>query len=448
MRSRYYVWYPSKLLAMRKDRSCRPSPGRTYLSIGQDLLSVHEYRLSIYNASLHHDFPNKQGKKSKSIHGHEPQATMVYTDIQTLRGLSSPVDYGSGVEFADGLATDFPNSGIQLGLWLNGTQGCMNIISGKLYDNVKALFHFLVRDLSTPKVFLRIGYEFDNPSFGYDDPNVYKLAYQSLVNTCQSLYQSSCHKKIAFVWHSWGAPKNFKLSKFYPGDRYVDWIGVSIFQQVYPWANELLQKDENHTFPEIFAGGSLSDVRNVLDFARQKQKPIMIAESTPFFGMYLEEQNPTILQRYQLGSRESVDIWKIWFEPVLDLIEEYDIGMWSYISTDWNAQPMWNGTGFGDTRLSSSMSVMKHWVDLLGSPRFDSSGLECPTKHRHRSSKIHSDRDSKEAVLYSSSLVDGLRLRTETVLRSGYELFALATVLALLAQRVRTSRQSYYQQIQ
>jgi hypothetical protein len=436
---------------MRKDRSCKPPRGKTYLAIGQDLISVHEYMLSLYNASLHNEFPSNP-KKSKSkpitIHDHEPHATMVYTDIQTLRGLTSPVDYGSGIEFADGLAQDFPSSAIQLGLWLNGTQGCQDIISGRLTKNVKALFHYLVRDLDTPKVFLRIGYEFDNPSFGYDDPGKYKLAYQSMVNICHSLFGSECRKKIAFVWHSWGAPRDFPLLHFYPGDRYVDWTAVSFFQQLYPWANEV--GDNSTSSSTDFAGGSMSQVREVLDFAKQRHKAIMIAESTPFFGMYLQEQDPKILETYHLESKENVDIWKLWFQPVLDLIEEYDIGMWSYISTDWNAQPMWNGTGFGDTRISSSPSVMKHWAqDVLSSSRFHTS-LSCVKTHKQhgRPSNYHTT-----AAVFSSSLMDNVLAKTATMDNGNTTplvwavLFVCVGTLFLLTKRLRSSRHASYQQI-
>jgi len=61
---------------------------------------------------------------------------MVYTDLAGLKGLWSPTDYGSGIEYADGVLNLFPSSpdkqlhdtttqastGIQIGLWLNGTQ--------------------------------------------------------------------------------------------------------------------------------------------------------------------------------------------------------------------------------------------------------------------------------------------------------------------------------------
>ena len=54
------------------------------------------------------------------------------------------------------------------------------------------------------------------------------------------------------------AHDGLSLESFYPGDDVVDWIGVSIFQQVLPWSP--------------FWAGTVKDVENVLDFARVHDK--------------------------------------------------------------------------------------------------------------------------------------------------------------------------------
>lgn len=271
---------------------------------------------------------------------------MFYTDIQTLRGLDTPVDYGSGIEYADGILDSlFPNQhvGLQIGLWLNGTTGARDILSGELDENVDTLIQYLSTTKAT-KVFLRLGYEFDNPSFGYsDDPAAYKAAFQHVVKKCRSR-GPDCYNKVEFVWHSWAADRYGTLQDFYPGNQYVDWIGVSIFNQFFPWA---------------VGQGKLEDVIEVLEFAQAHNKPTMIAESTPFGGIDLD---PTITEGYD---DEMMDPWDRWFQPTLDLIEEYDIGMWSYINCDWESQPMWHNVGFGETRLSTNDKVMQKWHDLV-----------------------------------------------------------------------------------
>ena len=260
---------------------------------------------------------------------------------------------------------------LQIGLWLNGTQGCRDLVAGRLQRQVRRLYRYLMVEggRRAPKIFLRVGYEFDNPSFGYysngngEQPpeQVFPRAFRYLVNECYRLYsESQCSRRIAFVWHSWAAgivpPNNDSnttattttttLSDFYPGDDYVDWIGVSLFSQLYNPDDD----DDPHRL------GNRETVVQVLDFAAAHDKPTMIAESTPFGG----------IDRIGNG-----DPWRAWFDPVLALIEEYDISMFSYINCDWDSQPLWHGVGFGDSRLSTNRTVLQLWrQNVLENPRF------------------------------------------------------------------------------
>jgi hypothetical protein len=138
------------------------------------------------------------------------------------------------------------------------------------------------------------------------------------------------------------------LEQYYPGDDVVDWIGLSVFSQLY-------------RNPRVQQLGNTETLQQVLEFAKTHQKPTMIAESTPFGGI------DTLL-----------DPWEDWFQPVLDLIETYDIGAWSYIDCDWESQPMWKGVGFGDTRLASNATVQQLWQHhVLESARFQAPSIQC-----------------------------------------------------------------------
>lgn len=407
---------------------CLPPQGKTYLTVGQDLYSIQEYLVEQQNASLHwymnrmdrnaalaktpiEDYlmpdngdesssseDDSDSSDSLSTHSTKttktstpkferimpvpnpddavPAALMVYTDIQTLRGLDHPVDYGTGIEYADGalrMASGSASSssldvGLQVGLWLNGTAGCQDIVDGKLDRKVHKLVYYLGSKCPAPKIFLRIGYEFDNAAFKYaEDPQLYKEAFAYIVNMCRK--HKSCRHRVVMVWHSWaaGLPGKLSLDDFYPGDDLVDWIGVSVFQQFYPKVNN-----------GAFSGGSVKDLEHVLQFAARHHKPTMIAESTPFGGIHnnlhllpLNSNNNSTSSTTHSNSPPAHNIWEAWFKPTLRLIQDYDIAMWSYINCNWDEQPLWQGVGFGDTRLSIDETLMDHWHNhVINSRRF------------------------------------------------------------------------------
>jgi hypothetical protein len=170
-----------------------------------------------------------------------------------------------------------------------------------LNEEIDRLVEYLER-CKAKKVFLRIGYgkkkdeelfrlflfewdlsvilrrrclaplsiEFDNPYFGYsEDPPAYIAAFQIIVDTCRAKLSTRALKKIEFVWHSWAAelaPGRI-IDDFYPGDDYVDWVGISIFQQLYPWSNKHDTMSDGN-----FASGSRSFVVAVLQYAQKHDK--------------------------------------------------------------------------------------------------------------------------------------------------------------------------------
>lgn len=95
---------------------CRPPVNTTYLVIGQDLFSIDEYVKSQYNYSIHrkiyefsaYEENNSTMTPESTIAKFVPAAFMVYTDLATLNGLWEPTDYGSGIEYADGILDLFP----------------------------------------------------------------------------------------------------------------------------------------------------------------------------------------------------------------------------------------------------------------------------------------------------------------------------------------------------
>lgn len=74
-------------------------------------------------------------------------------------------------------------------------------------------------------VMLRFAHEFDNPAYpwseaGGNTPEDFKRCWKYVVNYFDSLGVGN----VTWVWNPW---EEDQLDKYYPGDEYVDWIGVT-----------------------------------------------------------------------------------------------------------------------------------------------------------------------------------------------------------------------------
>jgi hypothetical protein len=314
-----------------------------------------------------------------------PHGVMSYASIVNLSleltALSVPSNYGSGVQWADGLMKDLPHAYLQLGLWMVGLTDAIK--AGHLDRDIYALGSYLA-GLNRP-VFLRIGYEFDSASNNYD-PTSYKKAFRRIVG----LFSSKNITNVAFVWHASGfEPRNgLKLDSWFPGPEYVDWCGVSFFQQPYD-----CQVATKCSFPYAEALVEFCSKTNGI--------PIMIAESTPFGGL-VDESREEINEAGFGGSS-----WNSWFVPVLEFIEKYDVKMWCYINADWDALPMWQrerapDVHWGDSRVQEYDGVRARWThDVLENSRYawmvDPSG-EVIEKERKSRSNSHQRLSNASAI--------------------------------------------------
>ena len=318
------------LLSNALGQLCEPRSHATYLAIGQDLQSISMYSKRYRN----------------------PAAIMSYTNLSSLNGLTTPVDYGSGIEFAEGGVESFDNKiGLQLAVDLGGDEGCTKIVNGTMDDRIALLVEFL-RDTSASRVFLRLGYEFDNPQFNYHNPKLFKSAFVRIskaISEDSFLQNYTQNKKVLTVYHSFGqlnagrfgGDKGRELDAYFPGDEWVDWVGVSLFKAPFPWLNN---KNPPTTSPESFYYASV-----VASFSKNHKKPLMIAESSPWGGVAKKIT-------FHGGS-----IWDNWYEPVLEFIEAHNVQLWSYISSDWDSFKMWKDVGFGDSRLTTNEEVERFW---------------------------------------------------------------------------------------
>lgn len=274
------------------------------------------------------------GQNEESLDGYTnaigsvPGGIMSYTSTAAAEGLTSLINYGSGNICAQNFIGNpaYTNTVLQLGVYIDGDLA--NIVSGLRDGNIAAIGNW-VKNAGRP-VYLRIGYEFDGP-WNALDPNQYIAAYRYIVNAMRANNVTNA----VYVWHSACAStyNGYPISAWYPGDDYVDWAGISVYQQ--------------------FDGtlGTVSDIDNFCAFAKSRNKPVMIAESTPYGGI-------------------SDARWANWFLPCLDLIHRQHIQMWCYIDANWEAEPMFAGQGWGDCRIEQDAFVMSNWLATISSPAF------------------------------------------------------------------------------
>lgn len=241
-----------------------------------------------------------------------PGGVMSYTSLAQAEGTETAYKAGDGTQHAQKLVELYPQSALQIGLWMVGD--CGRIASGDLDSAIDRLGEW-IRKTNRP-VYLRVGYEFDGPHNHYP-PKDYVKAYQRLVDR----FRKNGITNVAFVWHSYGSVASKDISPWYPGDSYVDWVGLSYFNQ-----------------PQGY-------MKPVVEFAKLHQKPLMIGEASPW-----------VMQTKYANS------WNLWFKPLFKFARENNVKAISYISCDWNSMAQFAGQKWGDTRLQTSPEILKQWL--------------------------------------------------------------------------------------
>lgn len=288
--------------------------------------------------------------------------------------LDFELSWGAGPNSAFLTATAFGVSNIAIGLSITENEhpgGLQRIVDGKHDSEIRQLARFA--EMVDGRVYLRIGYEFDGAwNHGYWNPDQYIGAYQRIVD----VLRAEGADNVEYVLQASAAGvdeiidgKHEDISKWYPGDEYVDWIGLSWF----------MNPDERSIVPQANftpkSPGELSD--EVLQLAREKGKPVMIAEASPQ-AMDLNENftanhsplwdgDPTTDQKPVTND----EIWDYWFAPLFAYMEEnHDvIDALAYINVDWDSQPMWGPpyeSGFwGDSRLESNPELARRFNEAV-----------------------------------------------------------------------------------
>jgi len=313
-----------------------PVGDKTMLIIGQDLTSVAGY----VNSGK---FPT-------------PAGVTMYTDLYSMAGLNDITNYGAGDIGLQESMNKYPNSALSIGFWMreesdgqgeDHPNGLTELVNGQHNDKLDKFAAFAKKNTPRP-IYLRIGYEFDGPWNNYD-PGRYKAGYRYIVDYLNGKDVTN----VAYVWQSatWGSNAPNIIDNYYPGDKYVDYVGLSFF-----------------FYSEEYNADNLD---YILQYSRNKKKPIMVAEAS---AQYYEFDQGTY--HYEgITSLGSQKIWDQYFEkqliPFIDNNSDV-IRALAWINADWQSQPLWSnsGTHWGDTRIEADQLISKNWNTYINSGKF------------------------------------------------------------------------------
>ena len=291
-----------------------PSAGKTLLIMGQSSERISEY--------LDH-FPDQP----------MPGGWAAYWGIPEFAGVAEARKNEAGATQHHQMLVDkFPNAVVQSAMWMVGKWNVAKNAGNGVYDKVIRQYASWAKSTKRP-IYLRIGYEFDGPHNELD-PEEYVKAYRHIVD----MLRAKGADNIAFVWHSYAAKpfKDRRSSDWYPGDDYVDWVGISVFEHAYGGTDF----------------GPYCDA--ILRFAKQHKKPVMIAESNPVRGI----------------AKEGAEVWDQWFVNFFSFIYNKNIKAVSFINEDWPGTGIPGISEWKDGRLYNNAEVSKAWFQETNKKRY------------------------------------------------------------------------------
>ena len=283
-------------------------------------------------------------------------------------------DWGGGPSNAYTSATEFDVEYLAIGLSIveNWHPGALNRVLVGGYDRQIDRLAVFAERVDT-RILLRIGYEFDGYwNEGYDDAQRFTEVWRYIIDR---LRQSGANN-IEYVWQGAASTTDMVLDQgqhdnirdWYPGDDYVDWLGISWF--MHPEEKTTVSYDFDVLTPRALAD-------EVLALAREVDKPVLIAEAAP---QAWDTRDLTTAHHSEIWDGPagtdvrsvSVDeLWDGWFQPMFDYMNANSdvIRGLAYINVRWDDQDLWDApyqSGYwGDTRVEANAEIARRFTSAI-----------------------------------------------------------------------------------
>lgn len=223
-----------------------------------------------------------------------------------LKNVSFEATPGNRIDHLDTLLAALPKTPVLVMLRFTNSQLKM-LPTGDLDEKILQLAQS-IKSYQIP-VYLAPGFEVNNPRFDLA-PERFVNGYRYFVDKMRGHEVTN----VTFIWHIIAMKPRWDeaipLDACYPGDDYVDWLGLSV-HNITP----------NHFPDDSYFASPIYDA--VADFARAHDLPVMVCESS----------TRSVSKNFGFTGDS---LWVDWYEPFFNLIRKYDIRAFSHTFYDYD----------------------------------------------------------------------------------------------------------------
>ncbi len=197
-------------------------------------------------------------------------------------------------------------------------------------------------------IYLRFGAEFDIWSV-QAEPEEYKAAFRYVAE-----YFKSRNSNVAMVWSPNHTPNWYiDIDDYYPGDEWVDWVGVSLYAQRYFMGNKNSDPEDELLFNTGINSNPVVVIKNLVKKYGDR-KPIMISECGAGHKMVKSGEDTS---EFALRRLRELFAYLPMVYPQVKLIAYFD----------WYVE---DNSEKSDFRLSTNTALQNEYLSLIKGPRF------------------------------------------------------------------------------
>ena len=304
-----------------------PPNGRVYHGVGQAQTGVSEYMTAMGDSAIlpavynfYHDIPGTRGPKFAELR------QMLAAEKQSGRIPHLSIAMTDGRVWTDSI-----------------------IANTNQYDAIIDSMALICRDFGQ-RMFVRPGFEFNGSWFPYHAYQ-YPRAFRKIFDRFRTLGADS----TAFLWcYYTAAPADFDSvdasgARWYPGDDYVDWFSLDLFN-----SRDFHPDSANSKRGQLTNKGKSE---KFLAMARAKNKPVFLSEVSAAGTNITTDPVDGLVD------------WNAWFEPFFRFLAGHpEVKGYNYTNWDWSQYGQWKE--WGDSRIEINPVILNKYRTEMRTARY------------------------------------------------------------------------------